>query len=122
LEYVVNDLREMKVKRWRKNAVDREESASVINEVKALRDRAKESSSKQATCIAPPPPLYLRVGLPSTTGQLKCDGTRRETRFRLSAKRKSPFKSAGALVRSITGSRGVASAVVMLDTPCYEVV
>ena len=30
--------------------------------------------------------------------RLKCDGTRAETRFRLSAKRTSPFKSAGALV------------------------
>ena len=39
--------------------------------------------------------------------RLKCDGTRAETRFRLSAKRKSPFKSAGASVRSTTGSRGV---------------
>jgi len=29
---------------------------------------------------------------------LKCDGTRAETRFRLSAKRTSPFKSAGASV------------------------
>jgi len=28
-------------------------------------------------------------------GQLKCDGTRAENRFRLSAKRTSPFKSAG---------------------------
>jgi hypothetical protein len=41
------------------------------------------------------------------TGQLKCDGTRAETRFRLSAKRTSPFKSAMASVHSITGSRGV---------------
>ena len=40
-------------------------------------------------------------------GQLKCDGTRAETRFRLSAKRTSPFKSAGASVESTTGSRGV---------------
>jgi hypothetical protein len=40
-------------------------------------------------------------------GQLKCDGTRPETRFRLSAKRTSPFKSAGASVQSTTGSRGV---------------
>jgi len=38
---------------------------------------------------------------------LKCDGTRAETRFRLSAKRTSPFKSAGALVQSTTGSRRV---------------
>ena len=41
------------------------------------------------------------------TDQLKCDGTRAETRFRLSAKRTSPFKSAGASVQSTTGSRGV---------------
>ena len=39
--------------------------------------------------------------------RLKCDGTRAETRFRHSAKRKSPFKSAGASVQSTTGSRGV---------------
>jgi len=41
--------------------------------------------------------------------RLKCDGTRAETRFRLSAKRTSPFKSAGALVQSTTGSRVVRS-------------
>ena len=39
--------------------------------------------------------------------RLKCDDTRVETRFRLSAKRTSPLKSAGASVQSITGSRGV---------------
>jgi len=38
---------------------------------------------------------------------LKCDGTRPENRCRLSAKRASPFKSAGASVQSTTGSRGV---------------
>ena len=44
---------------------------------------------------------------PNGRGQLKCDGTRAETRFRLSAKWTSPFKSAvGASVQS-TGSRGV---------------
>ena len=43
----------------------------------------------------------------SRRGQLKCDGTRAETRFHLSAKRTSPFKSAGASVQSTTGSRGV---------------
>ena len=37
---------------------------------------------------------------------MKCDGARAETRFRLSAKRTSPFKSAGASVQSTTGSRG----------------
>jgi hypothetical protein len=39
--------------------------------------------------------------------RLKCDGTRAETRFCLSAKRTSPFKSAGASVQSTTGSGGV---------------
>jgi hypothetical protein len=39
--------------------------------------------------------------------RLKCDGTCAETRFRLSAERTSPFKSAGASVQSTTGSRGV---------------
>jgi hypothetical protein len=39
--------------------------------------------------------------------RLKCDGKRGETRFRLSAKGKSPFKSAGASVQSTTGSQGV---------------
>jgi hypothetical protein len=37
----------------------------------------------------------------------KCDGTRAETRFRLSAKRTSPFKLARASVHSTTGSQGV---------------
>jgi len=40
-------------------------------------------------------------------GQLECDGTRAETRFRLSVKRTSPFKSSGASVQSTTGSRDV---------------
>jgi hypothetical protein len=39
--------------------------------------------------------------------RLNCDGTRAETRFRLSAKRTSPFKSAEASVQSTTDSRGV---------------
>ena len=41
-------------------------------------------------------------------GQLKCDGTRAGTRFRLSSKRTIPFKSArGASVQSTTDSRVV---------------
>ena len=55
--------------------------------------------------------LLLHVFLCAGTGngrlRLKCDGTRAETRFRLSAKRTNPFKSAGASVQSTTGSRGV---------------
>ena len=55
--------------------------------------------------------------------RLKCDGTRAETRFRLSVKWTSPFKSSGASIQSITGSRGVRiSGSVMLDTLCSEVV
>ena len=49
----------------------------------------------------------LKVNTDHRRGQLKCDGTRAENRFRLSAKRTSPFKSAGASVQSTTGSRGV---------------
>jgi len=39
--------------------------------------------------------------------RLKSDGTRAETRFRLSPKRTSPFKSTGASVQLTAGSRGV---------------
>ena len=39
--------------------------------------------------------------------RLKCEGTRAETRNRLSANWTSPFQSAGASVQSTTGSRGV---------------
>ena len=39
--------------------------------------------------------------------RLKCDGTRAETSFRLSAKRESPFKSARGSVQSTTGRRAV---------------
>ena len=53
---------------------------------------------------------------------MKCDGTRAETRFRLSAQRTSPFKSAGGRQFSrILAAEVCASAVVMLDTPCSEV-
>jgi len=50
--------------------------------------------------------VHTRGGL-----RLKCDGTHAETRFRFSAKRTSPFKSARGgefnSVQSTTGSRGV---------------
>ena len=56
-----------------------------------------------------PRPSRLALGIEAAgcRGQLKCDGTRAETRFRLSEKRTSLFKSAGASVQSTTGSRGV---------------
>ena len=46
-------------------------------------------------------------GVSSIRLRLKCDGTRAETKFCLSAKRTSPFKSAEASVQSTTGSLGV---------------
>jgi len=54
--------------------------------------------------------------------RLKCDGARAETRFRLSGKRTSPFKSACASVQWTAAAEVCASAVVMLETPCSEVV
>jgi hypothetical protein len=55
--------------------------------------------------------LCTRTALPERKQpdrlRLKCDGTCGGTRFRLSVKRTSPFKSAGASVQSTTGSRGV---------------
>ena len=46
-------------------------------------------------------------GVSSIRARLKRDGTRAETRFGLSDKWTSPFKSAGESVQSTTGSRGV---------------
>ena len=46
--------------------------------------------------------LYVTV-----TARAERDGTRAETRFRLSPKRTSPFKSVGVSVQSTAGSRGV---------------
>jgi len=54
------------------------------------------------TTLPPSPTWNINV-----TGQFKCDGKCAEAIFRLSAKRKSPFKSAEASVQSTTGSRGV---------------
>jgi hypothetical protein len=58
-------------------------------------------------------------------GQLKCDGTRAETRFRLLAKWMSPFKSAGGLSSVAYWQprcvHQLLLLVVMLDTPCSEV-
>ena len=51
----------------------------------------------------------------------KHDGTRAETRFGLSAKRMSPFKSAGVSVQSTAGSRGVRISGQQLYRPCSDV-
>ena len=82
---------------------------------------APRPAQPHVQCVLGPLPVGYVVGrgplhpllpaLGSSLGRgrlrLKCDGTRAETRFRLSAKRTSPFKSAGASVQSNTGSRGV---------------
>jgi hypothetical protein len=54
--------------------------------------------------------------------RLKCDGTRSETRFRLSARRRVHWNRRGASVQSSTGSRGVRISGSNVDTPCSEVV
>ena len=51
--------------------------------------------------------IFVSRGITVRRLRFRCDGTRAETRFRLSAKRTSLFKSAGASVQSTTGSRGV---------------
>jgi len=51
----------------------------------------------------------------------KRDGTRAETRFGISAKRTSPFKSAGASVQSTTGSRRVRISGQQLYRPCSDI-
>jgi hypothetical protein len=52
--------------------------------------------------------LQVQAALPPDSRlRLKCDGTSAATRFRLSMKRTSPFKSVGASVLSTTGSGGV---------------
>jgi hypothetical protein len=50
--------------------------------------------------------------------RLICDGTRAETRFRLSTKRTSPFKSAGASDQSTTGRRAVHISLQGLSCSC----
>ena len=64
----------------------------------------RQSRWKDGTAPLRPPPT---VSLWFVKMRLKCDGTRAETRFRLSAKRTSPFKWAKASVQSTAGSRGV---------------
>jgi hypothetical protein len=55
-------------------------------------------------------------------GQMKCEGRSPETRFRLSAKRTSPLNRLGRQFSRLLAAELCASAVVMLDTPCSEVV
>jgi hypothetical protein len=82
------------------------------------------------TSSQPMNPTHKKFHLPNGARQgktgslrLKCDGTRAETRFRLSAKRTSPFKSPGGGVSSVEYCAAeVCASAVMLDTSCSEVV
>ena len=77
----------------------------------SLKTRARCAKENLPECEADPSP-------PTSRGQLKYDGTRAETRFRLSAKRTSSFKSGGGRQFSrLLAAEVCASAVVMLDKP-----
>jgi len=67
----------------------------------------QRSPSSILSCITSEAIVRITRSRTERRPRLKCDGTRAETTFRLSAKRTSPFKSAGASVQSTTGSRGV---------------
>jgi hypothetical protein len=71
--------------------------------------------------------VIQKLGIIQTTPKrcivrLKRDGTRAETRFRLSAKRTSPCNRRGRQFSRLLATEVCASAVVMLDTPRSEVV
>jgi len=76
-------------------------SESLANLCQAIRSYIPEDSDWTFPVMTPPHSC-CRL-------RLKCDGTRAETRYRLSAKRTSPFtcKSSGTSVQSTTGSRGL---------------
>ena len=60
---------------------------------------------------------------PMTSGRLrlKCDGIRAETRFRRSAKRTSSLNRRGRQFSRLLAAEVCASAVVILDTLCSEI-
>jgi len=80
-----------------------------LNAVRIHRHKKYSQHSKHTGRIGPTTWRILSntVHDNASRGQLKCDGTREEARFCLSAKRTSPFKSEWASVQSTTGSRGV---------------
>ena len=76
----------------------------------------------QRGCHVPAESMALNFPCSIGIGQLKCDGTRAEIRFSLSAKRTDPFKSAaGRQFSRLLAAEVCALAVVMLDTPRSEV-
>ena len=70
----------------------------------------KEKHNTLGLCIPLTVPIqtaHESSARPSVIARAERDGTRAETRFRLSPKRTSPFKSVEASVQSAAGSRGV---------------
>jgi hypothetical protein len=65
--------------------------------------------------------MYVNIFVTVSILRLKCDGTRAETRIRLSAQRTSSFKSAGASVPSTTGRRAVRISLQGLYCSCKPV-
>ena len=63
------------------------------------------SDKTRTVCVCGRVDTRVWLGTPHTRAER--DGTRAETRIRLSPKRTSPFKSVGASVQSTAGSRGV---------------
>ena len=82
-----------------------------------------DDTERCPTCRPPQhlPPECLCISLASHIARSKRDGTHAETRFGLSAKRTSPFKSAGVSVHSTAGSRGVRISGQQLYRPCSDV-
>jgi len=70
-------------------------SINLKNELKIINYETPHCASF-STLLSFPPCNVQMFSLTPCRLRLKCDGTRAETRFRLSAKRTSPFKSAGA--------------------------
>jgi len=89
-----------------------------------LRKSGRAENRTRELCIHKPQ-WYIEIGhdrFIQFIGQVKSYGTHAETRFHLSAKRKSLFKSAvGRQISRLLAAEVYASAVVMLDTPCSEV-
>jgi hypothetical protein len=64
---------------------------------------------------------YNLHSLDTSRLRFKCDGTRADTRFRISVKRTSLFKSAGASNQSTTGRRAVHISLQGLYCSCKPV-
>ena len=99
----------MKGKLWQHKANDSKKCGLVVkeSEVRKITTESTRQAMYVERNIVAPSGNHCRSGKAISRGQLKCHGTRAETRFRLSEKQTSPFKSAGTSVQSTTRSRGV---------------